>query len=105
MEGRAFRCPAFLFLTAFSSKLIVIRVKNVIELDNFYNDGFGWICRHCERELKAPDPGEHARFYREGEAEAKQPRLADQARAKWLDPARTMLTCPRCGVTEPAELQ
>ena len=75
----------------------------MIELDNFYNDGFGWVCRACERELKAEEAAEHARYFREGEAEAKQPKLANLALAKWLDPARTTLTCPRCGVTEPAE--
>ena len=75
----------------------------MIELDNFYNDGFGWICKACEQDLKTTDEAEHARYFREGEAEAKQPRLANAALAKWLDPARTTLTCPRCGVTEPAE--
>ena len=49
------------------------------------------------------EDAEHARYFREGEAEAKQPKLASPALAKWLDPARTTLTCPRCGVTEPAE--
>ena len=75
----------------------------MIELDNFYNDGFGWVCKHCERELKRAEEAMHARYFREGEAEAKQPGLANPALAKWLDPARTTLTCPRCGVTEPAE--
>ena len=75
----------------------------MIELDNFYNDGFGWVCKACERELRAEENSEHARYFREGEAEVKQPRLANPALAKWLDPARTMLTCPRCAVTEPAE--
>ena len=80
----------------------------MIELNNFYNDGFGWVCKACDRELN--DAGdavdaEHARFFREGEAEAKQPKLSNHALAKWLGPARTTLTCPRCGVTEPAEKQ
>ena len=72
----------------------------MIELNNFYNDGFGWICKACERESKAEEDARHSRFFREGEAES---RLANPALAKWLDPARTMLTCPRCAVTEPAE--
>jgi hypothetical protein len=77
-----------------------------MDLDNFFNDGFGWVCRACDRELNDtddPDEAGHARFFREGEAEAKTPRLSNPALAKWLDPARTTLTCPRCGVTEPAE--
>jgi len=50
----------------------------MIELHNFYNDGFGWICRACERELKAPDDSEkHSRLLREGEAESKTPRLSN----------------------------
>lgn len=76
------------------------------ELNDFYNSGFGWICRHCESELKAEQgvgEGEHARFYREGEAEAKQPNLSNLALAKWADPARTTLICPRCGITELVE--
>lgn len=72
-------------------------------MDNFYNDGFGWVCIACERDLKGAEEAKHARFYREGEAEAKHPRFANPALAKWLDAARTTLTCPRCGVTEPAE--
>ena len=75
----------------------------MIELDNFYNDGFGWVCKACERDLEPADEAGHARYFREGEAEAKRPKLANPAMAKWLDAARTTLTCPRCGVTEPAK--
>lgn len=78
----------------------------MIGLNDFYNTGFGWICRHCERELKAEQvvaESEHARFYREGEAETKQPSLSNLALAKWADPARPTLTCPRCGITELVE--
>jgi hypothetical protein len=75
-----------------------------IELNDFYNDGFGWICKHCERELKAqekPSPT-HARgrIMREGEAESKQPIFSNSALAKWFDKAHTTLICPRCGLTE-----
>lgn len=78
----------------------------MIELNDFYNDGFGWICRHCERDLARehePSSG-HARFMTEGEAESKQPVMSNKALAKWADPARRTLTCPRCGVTELADL-
>ena len=75
----------------------------MVDLDNFYNDGFGWVCKACEREAGAGGSGgTHARFYQEGEAEAKRPVMANAALAKWADAAQTTLTCPRCGVTEPA---
>jgi hypothetical protein len=76
-----------------------------IELDDFYNDGFGWICKHCERELKEPETGSPApsRLMREGEAESKNPRLASAALAKWTDKAQRTLMCPRCGITELAD--
>ncbi len=74
-----------------------------LEIDNFYNDGFGWICKHCERELKTENSEKdesRSRLMTEGEAESKQPRLSNKALAKWLDAAQTTLTCPRCGTTE-----
>lgn len=72
------------------------------ETHDFFNDGFGWNCRHCHREIEA-DTAVHSRFYLEGEAESKQPDMASSALAKWADPARTTLTCPRCGITELVE--
>lgn len=72
------------------------------ELKDFYNHGFGWVCRRCEQEL-APetDPGASvSRLLREGEAEEKDPRLSNPALAKWADPAQRTLICPRCGITE-----
>jgi hypothetical protein len=70
-------------------------------MNNFYNDGFGWICRACEAELQAPpDDASHSRLMREGEAESKAPRFSNPALAKWTDAARTTLQCPRCGLTE-----
>lgn len=71
----------------------------MIELNDFANDGFGWKCRHCASETSSASNG-YSRFYVEGEAESKQPQLAEPALAKWVDPARTTLTCPRCGITE-----
>ncbi len=77
----------------------------MIELNNFYNAGMGWICRHCERELVVADSlsQSHSRMFREGEAESKNPVLATHALAKWLDKTRQTLICPRCGVTEAVE--
>jgi len=75
------------------------------KLNDFYNDGFGWICRHCERELAVSDesPSRLSRAFREGEAESKTPVLANQALAKWTDKTQRILICPRCSVTEAAE--
>ena len=51
-----------------------------IELNDFYNEGFGWICRHCEREsekqTKIPR-SKHSRLMSEGEAESKQPQFSN----------------------------
>jgi hypothetical protein len=77
-----------------------------LELNDFYNDGFGWICKHCERELKPRENAraqKHSRLMREGEAESKQPKLSNSALAKWADAAQRTLTCPRCGITELAD--
>ena len=71
----------------------------MIELNDFFNDGFGWKCRQCYRETSAASNG-HARFYNEGEAESKQPQLTEPAMAIWADVARTTLICPRCSVSE-----
>ena len=77
----------------------------IIELNDFYNAGFGWICRQCERELQLPAeaPDKHSRAFREGEAESKTPTFSNTALAKWTDKTRRFLTCPRCGVTEGVE--
>jgi hypothetical protein len=71
------------------------------ELNDFYNEGFGWICRNCERDLEqAAEKTTYSRLLREGEAEGKQPTLSTHALAKWADPAQRMLECPRCGIAE-----
>ena len=46
--------------------------------------------------------GAHAlpRFFREGEAEERETRLAADALARWKDDSRRALVCPRCGVGE-----
>lgn len=75
-----------------------------LELNDFYNEGFGWICRHCERELKNQTSDVSSpRLLREGEAESKQPRLSNLALAKWTDSTQRALVCPRCGITELAD--
>ena len=85
-----------------------------IELEDFYNDGFGWVCKQCERELKTQENSDtpvgvggggdkHSRLMREGEAESKNPRLSNPALARWADKAQRTLMCPRCGITESAD--
>ena len=72
-----------------------------IELNDFYNRGFGWICKRCERELEKPSSdAKQSRLMREGEAESKLPRFSNVALAKWTDDSKQTLICPRCGVTE-----
>ena len=74
-----------------------------LELNDFYNAGFGWICKHCERELAPQNDSSNkktSRLMREGEAESKQPSFSNLALAKWADEAHRTLTCPRCGITE-----
>lgn len=73
-----------------------------IELKDFYNKGFGWICLRCERELNEKNGSsiKHSRLMREGESESKQPQLSNPAMAKWTDKAQTTLICPRCGISE-----
>jgi hypothetical protein len=75
----------------------------MIELTDFYNDGFGWICRRCELELEAAPESMSSRLLREGEAEGKHPKLSSTALAKWLGPAQRTLVCPRCGISESVE--
>lgn len=72
-------------------------------LNDFFNEGFGWVCRHCDRELRPDNEEGHSRAFREGEAESKSPQLANPALAKWTDKTRRYLMCPRCGITEPVE--
>lgn len=80
------------------------------ELENFFNHGFGWVCRFCEREIaekseaeKSEEDIKGSRLLLEGEAEGGSPRLSTHALAKWADPAQRILMCPRCGITELAD--
>jgi len=78
-------------------------MEEKLVLNDFYNDGFGWICKPCERELKRQNDSSEdkvSRLMREGEAESKQPSFSNLALAKWADEAHRTLACPRCGITE-----
>ncbi len=68
-------------------------------LDNFYNEGFGWICKKCAEKFKT-DEEPKSRLMREGEAESKNPVLSNKALAKWFDSERKTLVCPNCQTTE-----
>ncbi|HEX8846774.1 MAG TPA: hypothetical protein VF791_19180 [Pyrinomonadaceae bacterium] len=74
----------------------------MLEIDHFINTGLGWVCKHCGGEMGArvQEEGTRARFFREGEAEEKEPELSTTALARWTSPARRALFCPRCGVEE-----
>jgi hypothetical protein len=75
-----------------------------LELNYFYNDGFGWVCRQCESDLAPPvHTDEPSRLLREGEAESKSPHLSNLSLAKWQDASQRTLVCPRCGVSESLE--
>ncbi len=93
-------------ITADCQPIFIFYFMEKIELNDFYNDGFGWICKPCEREFKQLDDsskdkiGKISRLMREGEAESKQPSFSNLALAKWADEAHRTLTCPRCGITE-----
>ncbi|HYY98884.1 MAG TPA: hypothetical protein VE642_09855 [Pyrinomonadaceae bacterium] len=78
--------------------------------ERFINDGRGWECKRCRAEdASALDDEAHEaspssralpRFFREGEAEEREPRLSSSALARWKDSTRRALVCPRCGAEE-----
>ena len=82
--------------------MLIFYLMQMIELNDFYNDGFGWKCKHCERELAAENTANksRSRLLTEGEAESKHPRLSNLALAKWTDKTNRALMCPRCGIIE-----
>ncbi len=62
------------------------------------------VCKHCtaeeDAERKHHDHGTSARFFTEGEAEEKEPKLSTLALARWTHSTRRSLTCPRCEIEE-----
>jgi hypothetical protein len=71
-------------------------------MEHFRKTDYGWTCKHCEarRTPTAQAAGGRARFFTEGEAEEREPRLASPALARWRDSAHTTLLCTRCGIEE-----
>jgi len=81
----------------------------VPETKHFVNDGYGWACKRCravedadaQRGASASSRADAlARFFREGEAEEREPCLSAHSLARWTDDSRRALRCPRCGVEE-----
>jgi hypothetical protein len=73
-----------------------------METDNFFNAGYGWICRRCnpDDETRAHLTTGRARFFEEGEAEDKEVVFSTPALARWRDSSRQVLVCPQCGIEE-----
>ena len=75
-------------------------------MEHFVNNGYGWTCRHCQQEettaARVPATGgsTRARFFSEGEAEEREPKLSSHALARWRDESRRELICPKCGAVE-----
>ena len=68
---------------------------------HFINDGYGWECKRCREIADAPPPvSPLPRFFREGEAEEREPRLSSPSLARWKDAAHHTLACPLCGAEE-----
>ena len=79
-------------------------------MEHFVNEGRGWECQLCLAEDASTlgedavegGPSTHtlARFFREGEAEEREPHLSSRALARWKDSTRRALVCTRCGAEE-----
>jgi hypothetical protein len=72
-------------------------------MKNFVNDGYGWACVRCRAAGDADASSSTTnlpRFFREGEAEEREPRLSAHALARWTDESHSALVCTRCGVEE-----
>jgi hypothetical protein len=76
-----------------------------METDHFINiGGFGWLCkrRHADTASRVSS-ADHARsrFMSEGEAEmTEEGKISATSFAKWGNPERRTLFCPRCGLEE-----
>jgi rubredoxin len=74
-------------------------------MKHFINQGYGWTCRRCQSEETAQvsERSARARFFSEGEAEERAPKLSAASLARWRDEYHQTLVCPRCGVEETVE--
>jgi hypothetical protein len=71
-------------------------------MEHFINQGYGWTCRRCQSEetARVSERSARARFFSEGEAEEREPKLSASTLARWRDESHRTLICPRCGVEE-----
>jgi hypothetical protein len=74
----------------------------VNETNHFINLGYGWLCKHCSAEDadRQVAGGTLWRFFQKSAAEKKTPRLPTLVLARWTDPTRRFLACPRCAIEE-----
>ena len=76
--------------------------------ERFVKERLGWVCRRCRDAAPggaagdAPPGAGLARFFREGEAEEREPRLSapSLARRRAADGGGSVLFCPQCGAEE-----
>lgn len=77
-------------------------------MKHFVKERFGWVCLRCRDSApegdaeRAPSERGRARFFHEGEAEEREPRLSSPALARRRDAGggRSVLFCPQCGAQE-----
>ncbi|MGI9105261.1 MAG: hypothetical protein ACR2G4_03340 [Pyrinomonadaceae bacterium] len=71
-------------------------------MEHFVNQGYGWTCRHCRKEetARGPERSARARFFSEGEAEEREPKISAASLARWGDETHQTLVCPRCKIEE-----
>ena len=86
----------------------------MIETEHFVKERFGWVCRRCsdaarrdaaagvDNDGRRPSLVEgRARFFHEGEAEEREPKLSARGLARRRDAGgRRTLFCPNCGAEE-----
>jgi hypothetical protein len=77
-------------------------VSSVNETNHFFNLGYGWLCKHCSAEdaERHEERGGRWRIFQKSAAEKKSPRLPSLVLARWTDPTRQSLACPRCSIEE-----
>jgi hypothetical protein len=75
-----------------------------METNHFINLGYGWLCKTCSGNngdvTIYTEHSSRARFFSEGEAESKEPRLSTEGLAQWADSSRQKLVCSSCAIEE-----